>query len=218
MASTTGTTYSSRSAPSEGTELLPPSAPGLRWSHHRRTTCVLRDRPCCPTISPSAWMSSRSASGLTWNGLADALGVDIKQLLRWRDGTEPCGGAYPRPRPPCPVGPRWPRPHRGGGFPHLFKEGVAQCLVSVQPTIERRCLRVFPDRTFPRGLSDSRDASGLTWSEIGQRLGTNALTHAAVGGVGCSPTLRYYLALVELARGAKTLTYLLPTGRNRRAS
>jgi len=25
--------------------------------------------------------------------LADALGVDRKQVLRWKDGTEPCGGA-----------------------------------------------------------------------------------------------------------------------------
>ena len=32
-------------------------------------------------------------SGLTWNGVAEVLGVDVKQVLRWRDGTEPCGGA-----------------------------------------------------------------------------------------------------------------------------
>ena len=25
--------------------------------------------------------------------MADALGVDRKQVLRWKDGTEPCGGA-----------------------------------------------------------------------------------------------------------------------------
>ena len=35
----------------------------------------------------------RRAANLTWNGLADALGVDRKQVLRWKDGTEPCGGA-----------------------------------------------------------------------------------------------------------------------------
>ena len=35
----------------------------------------------------------KERSGLSWNGLAEALGVDIKQVLRWRDGTEPCGGA-----------------------------------------------------------------------------------------------------------------------------
>ena len=36
----------------------------------------------------------KEATGLTWNGFADALGVDRKQVLRWKDeGTEPCGGA-----------------------------------------------------------------------------------------------------------------------------
>ena len=34
------------------------------------------------------------AGGLTWNAFSDLLGVDPKQMLRWRDGTEPCGGAY----------------------------------------------------------------------------------------------------------------------------
>ena len=32
-------------------------------------------------------------SGLTWNGFAQALGVDRRQVNRWRRGTEPCGGA-----------------------------------------------------------------------------------------------------------------------------
>ena len=31
--------------------------------------------------------------GITWNGLAQAVGVDRKQLDRWRKGVEPCGGA-----------------------------------------------------------------------------------------------------------------------------
>ena len=35
----------------------------------------------------------KEASGLTWSGFAEALGVDPKQILRWRHGTEPCGGA-----------------------------------------------------------------------------------------------------------------------------
>ena len=35
----------------------------------------------------------KEASGLTWNGFAEALGVDLKQVLRWPHGTEPCGGA-----------------------------------------------------------------------------------------------------------------------------
>ncbi len=35
----------------------------------------------------------KKASGLTWNGFAQALGVDRRQVNRWRRGTEPCGGA-----------------------------------------------------------------------------------------------------------------------------
>ena len=35
----------------------------------------------------------KKASGLSWRGMAKALGVDPKQLLRWRKGVEPCGGA-----------------------------------------------------------------------------------------------------------------------------
>ena len=36
----------------------------------------------------------KRASGLTWEEFSEALGVELKQVLRWRNGTEPCGGAY----------------------------------------------------------------------------------------------------------------------------
>ncbi|MDE2716140.1 MAG: helix-turn-helix domain-containing protein [Chloroflexota bacterium] len=36
----------------------------------------------------------KKASGLTWGEFAEALGVELKQVLRWQKGTEPCGGAY----------------------------------------------------------------------------------------------------------------------------
>ena len=35
----------------------------------------------------------KAASGLTWTGFAHAVGADRRQVLRWRDGAEPCGGA-----------------------------------------------------------------------------------------------------------------------------
>ena len=35
----------------------------------------------------------KEATGLTWEGLAVCLGVDERQVLRWRRGAEPCGGA-----------------------------------------------------------------------------------------------------------------------------
>ena len=36
----------------------------------------------------------KELTGLTWNAFSDLLGVDPKQMLRWRQGAEPCGGAY----------------------------------------------------------------------------------------------------------------------------
>jgi len=35
----------------------------------------------------------REASGLTLTGFAQAVGADRRQVLRWRKGAEPCGGA-----------------------------------------------------------------------------------------------------------------------------
>ena len=46
-----------------------------------------------PDDFPEQLERLKEVSGLTWSGLAQALGVDQKQLLRWRKGTEPCGGA-----------------------------------------------------------------------------------------------------------------------------
>ena len=46
-----------------------------------------------PDDFPRRLHQLKERSGLSWNGVAEALGVDIKQVLRWRDGTEPCGGA-----------------------------------------------------------------------------------------------------------------------------
>ena len=36
----------------------------------------------------------KEASGLTWDEFAEPLGVESKQVLRWRQGAEPCGGSY----------------------------------------------------------------------------------------------------------------------------
>ena len=46
-----------------------------------------------PEDFPQRLERLKEASGLSWRGLARALGVDPKQLLRWRNGVEPCGGA-----------------------------------------------------------------------------------------------------------------------------
>ena len=46
-----------------------------------------------PDDFPERLERLREASGLTWSGMARALGVSHKQVYRWRRGVEPCGGA-----------------------------------------------------------------------------------------------------------------------------
>lgn len=46
-----------------------------------------------PADFPSCLHLLRERSGLNWNGFAEAVGADPKQVLRWRRGAEPCGGA-----------------------------------------------------------------------------------------------------------------------------
>ena len=49
--------------------------------------------PILPQDFPGRIVLLKRATGLSWEGFADALGVDYRQLQRWRRGTEPCGGA-----------------------------------------------------------------------------------------------------------------------------
>lgn len=47
-----------------------------------------------PADFPQRLVRLKEVSGLTWEEFADVLGVDLKRVLRWQNGTEPCGGAY----------------------------------------------------------------------------------------------------------------------------
>ena len=46
-----------------------------------------------PSDFPQRLARLKEASGLTWSAFAHALGVDPKQVRRWREGVEPAGGA-----------------------------------------------------------------------------------------------------------------------------
>ena len=56
------------------------------------------DRTLCyqngvlPADFPKRLERLKEASGLTWSGFARAVGADPKQVHRWRNGAEPCGG------------------------------------------------------------------------------------------------------------------------------
>ncbi len=60
---------------------------------------IIGDRPVpygsgvLPADFPERLTALKEATGLSWNGFAEFIGVDIKQVLRWRAGAEPCGGA-----------------------------------------------------------------------------------------------------------------------------
>ncbi len=45
-----------------------------------------------PEDFPKRLERLKEASGLSWRGMARAIGVDPKQLRRWRKGVEPSGG------------------------------------------------------------------------------------------------------------------------------
>jgi len=62
----------------------------------RRTPALAYlDSMFLPEDFPHALRSLKEASGLSWNEFADVLGVDPRQLHRWRGGTKPSGdGVY----------------------------------------------------------------------------------------------------------------------------
>lgn len=47
-----------------------------------------------PEDFPERLERLKQASGLSWDAFAEAVGVERKQVLRWRRGTEPSGSAY----------------------------------------------------------------------------------------------------------------------------
>ena len=46
-----------------------------------------------PTDFPERLSELKDITGLSWEGLSTCLGVDCRQVLRWRQGAEPCGGS-----------------------------------------------------------------------------------------------------------------------------
>ena len=46
-----------------------------------------------PPDFPQRLVRLKEVSGLSWSGVAQAIGVDRKQVRRWSQGVEPCGGA-----------------------------------------------------------------------------------------------------------------------------
>ena len=73
------------------------SAPRLP-RHGGQPVVAGRALPCgsgrLPADFPRRLDCLKELSGLTWEALAETLGVDVKRVLSWRHGIEPRGGAY----------------------------------------------------------------------------------------------------------------------------
>ena len=63
---------------------------------HRRTLSVTEFAPgdaILPANFGERLERLKERSGLTWEAMAEALGVDSRQIGRWRSGVSPSGGA-----------------------------------------------------------------------------------------------------------------------------
>ena len=63
----------------------------------------------------------------------------------------------------------------------------------------RRNIHAFPDN-FAQGLEDFKEASGLSWSELARRIGTNSLT-VRRWRTGARPNAEHLISLLRLAHG-----------------
>ncbi len=68
---------------------------------------------------------------------------------------------------------------------------------------------------FPERLERFRDASGLTWAELGRRLGTHPQTLRRWRNEGVQPNGRHMMALLDLAESLGLRRLLIsPDGRS----
>ena len=65
----------------------------MSLEHQRQPVLLQPGYALLPADFPARLGRLKAATGLSWEGLAVCLGVDSRQVLRWRQGTEPCGGA-----------------------------------------------------------------------------------------------------------------------------
>ena len=128
----------------------------------------------------------RQATGLTWTGFADALGVDRKQALRWKeDGTEPCGGAMLSSTPA-----------RGGNPPARREGGGPPVIVAGRPFFYAS--GVLPD-DFVERLERLKQATGLTWTGFADALGVDRKQALRWKEDGTEPCGGAMLSVVRLA-------------------
>ncbi len=82
-----------------------------------------------------------------------------------------------------------------------------------QRTHHTRCTHDLLDG-FPQRLTRFREASGLTWAELGRRLGTHPQTLRRWRNEGARPNARHLMALLQVA-ASLGLEHLLVSGNGR---
>ena len=158
----------------------------------------------------------KQATGLTWTGFADALGVDRKQALRWKeDGTEPCGGAIlslVRLAAVVPGGldmimgegflassmscSTSSAPARGGNPPARQDGGGPPLIAAGRPFFYAS--GVLPD-DFVERLERLKQATGLTWTGFADALGVDRKQALRWKEDGTEPCGGAMLSLLRLA-------------------
>ena len=72
----------------------------------------------------------KQASGLTWFEFSEALGVELKQVLRWREGNGAMRRCLPFPRATRGVDTWRSRHPHGRGLPGTHQKGATKCHAS----------------------------------------------------------------------------------------
>ena len=121
-----------------------------------------------PAEFPERLVSLKGAAGLSWEGFAACLGVDSRQVLRWRRGAVPCGGAM---LAICQLAAAVP-----GGLDALLE---GRPLGRDENVGRRRSDSTFPEgmalmpSDFPGRLSALKDITGLSWEGLSTCLGVD---------------------------------------------
>ncbi len=121
-----------------------------------------------PDDFPGRLEAIRDAAGLSWQGFASRLAVEPRQVLRWRRGTSPCGGAM---LAVCRLAATVP-----GGLDALLGERVPG--TNIHPGLRPSDLPVTPmgalmPADFAGRIEVLRKATGLSWEGFSTCLGVD---------------------------------------------
>ncbi len=140
----------------------------MRADPHSRRALFTPGVALLPEDFPGRLDALRNAAGLTWQGFAARLGVESRQVLRWRRGTWPCGGAM---LAICRLAATVP-----GGLDILLGErtpGASAHLDLRLPDLPPAPTGALMPADFAGRLEVLRKATGLSWEGFSTCLGAD---------------------------------------------